>query len=175
MENEKQEINDSPETPVTEVAGPMTDQMVQERLAAVAKAANTPKRSRLKSRHTVEVTETVKVATAFGATNKEITVIKEVVPEIPKTEEEKKAALEEELEHQLKQKLGHAAVPVPQEKLDKAKEIRNALSSLWSTNLSQTSSVDDKFIEGVPGDSGSAVVNTEAGQNDVRISFKSKK
>ncbi len=164
MENENTEIKDSQPTG--------TDPFAVERLVAKVKAK--PKKT-IKSRHIVQSIETVKVATAFGATNKEIVVENEVVPEKPKTDEEKKLALEAELDTQLKQKLGDAIVPVDQVRLDAAKEIRQALSGLWSTESSPGYSPDDKYIEGIPTDGATAVENPDAGDSGVRISFKSKK
>lgn len=200
MENENSKNKDSQEIPsndaitrnleasYTDTSGKLTDPHVLERLKAVAKSA----KKSIKSRHTVTTTETIKVATAFGATNTEVTVEKEVHSQ-PKTDEEKKAALEAELDAQMKQKLGDAAVPVDPEKLAKAKEIRDALSSIWAipglsganpeeakerTERRQTDDKKyagaDQYIEGVSVDGNGATVNTEAGDSGVRIKFTSK-
>lgn len=187
MENEKQEIKDSQESPSTDVSGNLNNPHVLERLKAVAKSSKAPKKG-IKSRHTVETTETIKVATAFGATNTEVTVQKEAKSE-PKTKEEKKTALEAELDHQMKQKLGDAAVPVDPEKLAKAKEIREALASIWAIpglpadeakERSDRRQTDDKkyagadqYIEGTSNGNATSV-NPEAGDSGVRIKFTSK-
>jgi hypothetical protein len=164
--------NNNEKSILPEIEGDLSDPMVQERLRAVSKANlnNVRQKSRIKARTTVVVKE----ASAFGAVNKEISVPREIVasstvPDVDKTE-----ALQEELDHQLKQKLGHFAVPVEQERLDKATEIRTTLAGLWSIDPSATDASSDKYIEGLPSDGGSAVVNTEAGDSGVRISFKSK-
>ena len=167
MENQNTQPN---ETPVPEVTGPVTDDMVVERLLAASKAK--PSKSKIKAKHTVAVVE----ATAFGAINKKsISVEREVTSKAELPEDEKKAALEKELDDQMKAKLGHAVTPISDERLEKAKEIRNTLTELWSTEASQTDPNDDKYITGLPKDGNGATVNENSGDSGVRITFQSKK
>lgn len=141
------------------ISGILSDPFTQLRLLAVAKTKDNAK---VKAIETI----TVKIATSFGATNTEKTVEREIKPI--------STPLEERLDRELKQHLGDIIVPVAPERLAKAKEIRQKLAELWSTSIHETNSSDDTYIEGLPNDGYSAVVNKDSGHSGVRISFKSK-
>lgn len=175
MENEKQENNVSPETPVTEVVGSVDDVLVQERLKAVSKA----KKGGIKTRHVVQSTETVKVATAFGATTKEIQVEKVIEKTLVGKQENVTAEnlTEEQHDAAVRAKLVSNGTPEDQieAKIAEAREIRQKLSGLWSDNIKKTSSADDRYIDGLPNDGSGATILSDAGDSGVRIRFTSKK
>jgi hypothetical protein len=178
MEND----NTQPPEPEIEVAGSLSDPMTQARLQAVAKA-KAPKG--IKARHLVKTTETIKVATAFGATSKEIevekTVEKTLVGEQDKTVSD--TPTEDAMDAEVRAKLITSGCPESEldKRVEEARKLRNALKGLgWSEDIKKTSSADDKFIEvvdenGQPMSDGSgATVNPDAGANGVRIKFTSK-
>lgn len=171
MENEN---TNTPE-PEIDVAGSINDPMTQARLQAVAKA-KAPKG--IKARHKVETTETIKVATAFGATSKEIvvekTIEKTLVGEQDKTVSD--VPTEDAMDAEVRAKLVESGCP--ESEIDKrvadARKLRLMLKGQWSDDIKKTSSADDKFIEGLPTDGNVATVNPDAGANGVRIKFTSK-
>ncbi len=165
--------NQNDQNPVhPEVTGEIIDPHTQQRLVAVAKA----KKGGIKSRHKIVTTETVKVATAFGATTKEIQVEKVVEKEL-KAEDQTSVVVPPPIEEQdaaLRANLVFQGVPEDQieTKLAQAKEIREKLKGLWSTQTSTGYSPDDKYIEGI--DMGTNV-NLDAGDSGVRMKFNSAK
>lgn len=171
MENEN--TQSSPDQ--TEVSGSIADPLTQERLLAVAKGK---KPKGIKARHVIKTTETVKVASAFGTVNKEVEVEK-VVEKTLVGEQEKvtaEAPTEDQQDAELRAKLVANGTPEAEieAKLAEAKEVREKLKSLWSTDISKTSAQDDRYISGLPVDGNGASVNTDAGDSGVRIKFTSK-
>lgn len=165
MENENKEIKDS-QNPADEFST----------LRAVAKLKAKPKG--FKSRHTITTTETIKVATAFGATTQEIQVEKPVESLTAEQHEANvKTAHDDALIEGttvINQEDGSKTiVSLTPEEAEKAKELRDKLASMWSTDASQTDPNADRYIEGVP--TGNVVHNPDSGHSGVRMSFKSKK
>lgn len=177
MENNETQPSELPTQSKSQanVTGSLSDPMTLQRLQAVAKA-HKPKG--IKAKHVIKTTETVKVASAFGVVSKEVEV--EKVVEKTLVGEQKtittQTPTEAEQDAILRAKLVENGTPEDQieTKLAEAKKVRETLKSLWATDISKTSAVNDRYIDGLPTDGHGVAVNPESGDSGVRMSFKGK-
>jgi len=151
---------------IIKTAGHINNPMTQERLVAISKNKDNP----IIPKHTIDIPHISKIATSFGITTSEYTLRKHVSSQKLNTTDKIKA-LNIELDTQLKSLLGHVIVPVDNKRLSNAKDIRDTLSPLWSTDITKTNSDDDQYIDGLHSVS-ETKRNPTSGFSGVRIRFK---
>jgi len=193
MENNITESN-NPHVPLVYVYGNISHPLTAERLQAVAKAH--PQLKKIKAKKTV----TQKVATSFGAVN-----IEKITDRLIITQNDQKLAkIKTELDNQLQfgtppsaaalthgiPSGGMSVTKVSEDKLQKTKDTRDILTSLWtipgqqlsaeqynayqSKKIKQAYAEADSLIEGLPHINTSAIININPNTSGVRIKFQSK-